>query len=62
MTHYTIKAFGPDALEPVEQVVALAHDRAAVDLGRALLRRRKTVSQVEVWRDAQRIGAVERVV
>ena len=62
MTHYTIKAFAHERMDPVEEIMALAHDDAAVDAGRGLLRRRKTVHQVEVWRDARRIATVERVV
>lgn len=62
MLHYTIKAFGREAPEPLLETVAVAHDHAALEAGRGLLHERAALQQVEVWRDERRIGTVERVV
>jgi len=59
---YTLKAYAPEAPEPVLQTVALAHHAEALDLGRGLLRDTRAGAQVEVWLDERRIATVVRVV
>jgi hypothetical protein len=59
---YVLKAFDAEAPEPTLKTQAFAGDAQALDHGRGLLRRRRGVRQIEVWRDERRIGTVERVV
>jgi hypothetical protein len=62
MMHYTLRAFSPEALEPVTEIISASHDAAALDAGRDLLPRSDVVQHVEIWRGDCRIATVDRVV